>query len=566
MGITPITPPGPSPKPSVNPVKTPTSELRPVIHPIEPSSLNWQWFKLPYRNFNAWDRSVPPLPVPGNQITPYIHIMDYYAALGQSIRKTRSNLADFVYIAGWELDLDTFIDPPSTNSRQTLRELLATASKQGVEVRVLLTDQPNEPPNRRTAQDIAKMGGGAIVDPFHKLTGAHHQKFVVIRNAEGIVAFCGGCDIANARLGRDGVRGTEKPPTGPQASAPWHDVQVRVKGPAVADLWNTYVQRFKEVASNRYPGTEIRGIPVYGIEMLREPQLLDSQLKSGDLNVQVVRTYPNYRKKHFGDELILAPFQSGYKFVPDGEMGIYNLLSHAIAQTLKTIYLEDQYLVNTVSMGSHSPITEALRQTIEKESFQKMIIVVAGTGTIQGELFQAASRRAEFIQQLGEKAAKKVAVYVYNGDKNSPYWFHSKTWVFDDQFALISSANCNRRGYSHDSEIGVGVTDLTSGTKKINFAHRLRMDLWLKHLNTQPEGANKLQFRKLIDNDVWDFVGASPLWDKAPLLQRVDFMQNPEPDISLDEKFARKYPRVAKLYRKFRKRNFEWDLIDPNGS
>jgi phosphatidylserine/phosphatidylglycerophosphate/cardiolipin synthase-like enzyme len=566
MGITPIVPPSPSPKPSVNSLKTPTPELSPVVHPIEPSSLNQQWFKLPYRNFNAWDKSVPPLPVPGNQITPYIHIMDYYAALGQSIRKTRPNLADFVYIAGWELDLDTFIDPPGTNSRQTLRELLTTALKQGVEVRVLLTDQPNEPSNRQTAQDIAKMGGGAIVDPFHKLTGAHHQKFVVIRNTEGIVAFCGGCDIANARLGREGVRGTEKPFTGPQASAPWHDVQVRVQGPTAADLWNTYVQRFREIASNRYPGTEIRGIPVYGIEMLREPQLLDSQLRSGDLNVQVVRTYPNYRKKHFGDQLIVAPFQSGYKFATDGEMGIYNLLNHAIAQTLKTIYLEDQYLVNTVSMGSHSPITEALRQTIEKESFQKMIIVVAGTGTIQGELFQAASRRAEFIQQLGAEAANKVAVYVYNGDKNSPYWFHSKTWIFDDRFALISSANCNRRGYSHDSEIGVGVADSTSGTKKINFAHRLRMDLWLKHLNTQLEGANKVQFRKLIDNDVWDFVSASPLWDKAPLLQRVNFMQNPESDISLDEKFAREYPRVAKLYHKFRKRDFEWDLIDPNGS
>ncbi len=566
MGIAPIIPPSPSPKPAVTPISPPTPESKPVIQPIDPASLSQQWFKFPYRSLSAWDKSIPPLPITGNRITSYIHIMDYYAALGQSIRQTRPNLADFVYIAGWELDLDTFVDLPNASSRQTLRELLTAVIKQGVEVRVLLTDQPNEPPNRQTAKDIAKMGGGAIVDPFHKLTGAHHQKFAIIRNAEGIFAFCGGCDIANARLGREGVHDTEKPSAGPQASAPWHDVQVRLQGAAVADLWNTFVQRFKEVASNRYPGTEIRGIPVYGAEMLREPQLLDSKLSAGGLNVQVVRTYPNYRKKHFGDDLILAPFQTGYKFAPDGEMGIYNLLSHAITQTLKTIYLEDQYLVNTVSMGGYSPITEALRQTIEKESFQKMIIVVAGTGTIQGELYQAASRRAEFIQQLGTTATKKVAVYVYNGDKNSPYWFHSKTWVFDDRFALISSANCNRRGYSHDSEIGVGVADSTNGTGKLNFAHRLRMDLWLKHLNTQPEGVNKAQFRKLTDNDVWDFVNASSLWEKAPLLQRVDFMQSPMPDISLDEKFARNYPVAAKIYRKFRTRDFDWSLIDPNGS
>ena len=498
-------------------------------------------------------------------MVPYIQIMEYYAELGRAIRGTRENLADLVYIAGWELDLDTFVDPPGTDPRQTLRELLSMAAGRGVEVRVLLTDQPNGPPNREVASAIGKMSGGGVVDPFHKLVGSQHQKLVIIRNAEGVVAFCGGCDIANVRLGREGVRGPDRPADGPLASAPWHDVQVRVEGPAVTDLWNTFVQRFNEVAANRFPGTGIRGIPVYGAEAVREAQPAGDSRAAGNLNVQVVRTYPNYRKNHFGDTLILPPYQVGYKFAPDGELGIYNLLTHAISLTTSTIYLEDQYLVGSVAMGGHPPITEALRKTIEKTSFQRMVIVVAGTGTIQDELFQAGSRRAEFIQQLGPQAAHKVAVYVYTGDRNSPYWFHSKTWIFDDRFALIGSANCNRRGYSHDSELGVGVAG-PGDAREGGFAHRLRMGLWLKHLNARPEGTGRAGARPLADGDVRDFVAASSLWEQAPLLVRVDFTRAPEPDQSVDEKFAAQYPRIARIYRRFRGRDFDWSLIDPDGA
>lgn len=38
-------------------------------------------------------------------------------------------------------------------------------------------------------------------------------------------------------------------------------------------------------------------------------------------------------------------------------------------------------------------------------------------------------------------------------------WVHSKTWVFDDQLAIVGSANVNRRGFSHDSEAGVAFGD-----------------------------------------------------------------------------------------------------------
>ena len=49
-------------------------------------------------------------------------------------------------------------------------------------------------------------------------------------------------------------------------------------------------------------------------------------------------------------------------------------------------------------------------------------------------------------------APEKVAVVV-----STTRYVHSKTWVIDDEFAIVGSANCNRRGYTHDSEASVGV-------------------------------------------------------------------------------------------------------------
>ncbi|MED1287549.1 phospholipase D-like domain-containing protein [Bacillus mycoides] len=568
MKINPITFPQPSPSPKLPTVTMPSSIQKPAPQPQE-GALNTQWFKDAARTFDQWNRDIPPLPVTGNQVVTYINLMDYYTALGQAIRKTRSNLADFVYISGWELNLDTFIDPPGVSPRQTLRELLSSAILlRNVEVRVLLPDQPNNANNRSTLEQVAKMKGGGILDSFHKLLGTHHQKLVIIRNAEGVFGFCGGMDIANERLMREGDVHKKE--------APWHDVQVRVSGPAAADLWNSFVQRFKEL-SNRYVNytilplsNKLKGIEANFPLSIREPDFAASKTNNNGLNVQVVRTYPNMQKKHFGDGLIIYPRQAGYNFARNGEMSIYNLLNHAISRTSRTIYLEDQYLVNSVSMGQHPPITEALRRTIEKSSFIKMIILIAGNGTVEMELCQVASRRAEFIKQLGPLAAKKVAVYAYKGDNNSPYWLHSKTWIFDDQFTVVSSANCNRRGYSYDSEIGVGISgSIING--QIPFAQRLRMDLWLKHLNQIKEGSQVQQSRKLGDFNVKDFAAAASLWDTAPLLQNisVDLTQNVKSDIPLinckNLKFKGIPPDILKD-KDIHNRDFEWSLIDPDGS
>src|SRR5208283_4980090 len=102
-------------------------------------------------------------------------------------------------------------------------------------------------------------------------------------------------------------------------------------------------------------------------------------------------------------------------------------------------------------------------------------------------------------------AATKVKIYAYKALPVSPYLVHSKMWIFDDKFAIISSANSNRRSYSHDSEVGVGVADPAAASGEMPFAQDLRVKLWLKHLNA------KGPTRK--SSDVLDFEAGAKLWD-----------------------------------------------------
>ena len=104
---------------------------------------------------------------------------------------------------------------------------------------------------------------------------------------------------------------------------------------------------------------------------------------------------------------------------------------------------------------------------------------------------------------------------------------------------------------------------------RLNFAQRLRMDLWLKHLNALPKGGGASPYGVLKDSDISNFVGASTLWDKAPLLSRVDFTDRPEPDIRLNEAFKSKFPSLAKplsILDGPLGRDIEWALIDPDAS
>nr|WP_307729843.1 phospholipase D-like domain-containing protein [Massilia sp. YIM B04103] len=519
------------PAPAVVPQVAPPT---PAHDPAPAGAAAGKWFKRAPRDPGIWNPKQVPLPVAGNLVQPLIGVLEYYAAVAATIRDARDHMGDSIYIAGWTLDLST---PIEGKHGKSLGELLAEAVQRGVEVRVLLdSSHHNGPANAVVAANIAAFGGGAVVDNLRYIFGSQHQKFLIGRTKGGIVAYCGSADFENARMGRYGNGGhivkldyfNAHPEVYKHVGNPWHEVMVRIQGAAAVDIWQTFVLRYRAACG---PQMALVGkVAIFGPTSLIDPSPAVAAMTPGQVMVQIVRTFPNPRagidvlqgasltgaQKFFYEPLksalgMSAPQPAGYDFAPAGETSYYEALLYAISQTEHTIYLEDQYLVDAVSTKARTAITAALARAIAKPGFKKMIILIAGTPTIQDELAQAASRRREFFLQLGSAAAAKVSVFWYKFDMHSPYWFHSKTWVFDDACAVVGSANCNRRSYACDSELGAVFAD--GNRDRMSMVKRMRMDLCLKHLNNHAAasvGATAHQ-----DSAVEDFVTAAATFDSV---------------------------------------------------
>lgn len=118
-------------------------------------------------------------------------------------------------------------------------------------------------------------------------------------------------------------------------------------------------------------------------------------------------------------------------------------------------------------------------------------------------------------------------------------------FVFDDEYAIVGSANANNRSYFHDSEASVGIAerafDKPDGARgghwfaaEANFARRLRIKLWEEHLRFPAE-------------ELFDGVGARVLWDlpnpqaRVQVYQAIDMNAQGKPkDI-----YAKELPSIA---------------------
>jgi len=427
-----------------------------IIGPITVGSLDAQFAYTPPsdppdQNFRNWFFTVmPQSPLrDGNEVTAFIQGADTFKAMVDAIRTTK-NAAHFIYLLGWDLQTDFKLIPGDAGSK--IEELLTKASKgpsndgvNGVQVRAMLNFHQKKPSggtftgfdNKLSVDFINRLPNGAAIQDGKYLTaGSHHQKVLVVYGEQGLIAFSGGIDININRFDL-------------------HDVHCRIRGPAAWDHYQIFVKRWTDnIYSKRFPINE-------GITIPR---------KCGDKHVQVALTYGN-GDKHAGIDIVpnvIPPTPKGYKFAPHGDRSAKALIRQAISNTQRFIYLEDQYLVD-MSMS------RALARKLPSIEF--LVILIAPTNSVNGELFQGWSRRKDFIDNLVNVDPAKVIVCYH-----TKTLVHSKTWIFDDKFAIIGSANCNRRGYTHDSEQIVGIFQMNEADT-LCFAHELRMNLWQKHLN-----------------------------------------------------------------------------------
>ena len=225
-----------------------------------------------------------------------------YALMQQHIQKANAP-GDFIYLLNWWYEDDYAIA-----GGETMRTLLQAASDKGVEIRAMfwlqkelsfglalhyllpvvdffLPDDPipglidkainfvgdteslgftSEKHNQRGAAHINLMKkGAAIIDDRTLDFGSHHQKILIVKHGDEIVAFCGGIDFNLDRLNAKANPNSSSGGFG----QPLHDVHCLVRGTAAIDLLRTFVQRWEE-----YPKPDISALDIMlkGVDDLLE--------------------------------------------------------------------------------------------------------------------------------------------------------------------------------------------------------------------------------------------------------------------------------------------------------
>lgn len=379
----------------------------------------------------------------GNDVTAYTSCADYYGAVAAEVNAAQAGAT--VILAGWTLDLGT----PAGGGK--IGDLLAAAAGRGVLVRVLLSGHLTNR-NTNAAGWLGQHGVAAIVDRRLPPAGAYHQKIVAV---DGKVAFVGGMDFGAERLG-DGGHG------------PWHDVQLQLRGPAAFEVYDRCVRRW-----NGHPN---------GLRQPLPPRLRPGPRRQSD-PPRLVRIAGTFAATPTGEAVNrevaaaagLLPVVQPPALMPVGEHGIHDLLLHGVRTATRSIYVEDQFFTGVPD------VVQALVDTVAKPTFEHLVILTARAQHAQTDLQQVNRHRREVLRRLTAVFPAKVSAWVYRDGQTRCGWMHAKTWIFDDELAVVGSANFNRRGLTHDGEIAAGVVDPP-------WVADLRRTLWAKHLGFPAPG------------------------------------------------------------------------------
>lgn len=412
----------------------------------------------------------------------------------------------YIYLLGWWMCDDFPLVPPppgvSPPPPLTIRDLFADRASRGVQIRAMLWDQLGTQNTDEVAHINALPKGAAILDnhtfsSFSLNVGSHHQKVLIVNGAEGLITFCGGIDLNLDRIHDmttptpfcGGSSGSSS--SGGQGS-PLHDVHSRIVGPAAWDLLNTFIRRWDAHPDHVAIDTDPSKGNLLGRLTPRPAPLAPGAISSGSTGgncaVRIARTYNP-----------ITPLAPGTTAVR--ERSIRETLTLAIQNAQRFIYVEDQYLVN---MEAAALLNTALSR------INHLTILIAASQI--SDMPRRWASRLDFVRRLTlGPHGHKVQIFFLATPPNSssappvfgPHTYvHAKTWIFDDELAVIGSANCNQRGWTHDSEVDAVIFEDTNPNGE-TFAQRLRMQLWAEHLNTTPA-------------TVRDGIASASLWATPP--------------------------------------------------
>jgi phosphatidylserine/phosphatidylglycerophosphate/cardiolipin synthase-like enzyme len=431
-----------------------------------------------------------------NAVHPLIHGATYYRRLYQELCALRPG--DRVAFTDWRGDADQRL----LAGGPTIGEVLCDLARSGVKVSGLLWRSHSDhlsfsaQQNQRLGTRLNEAGGQVLLDQRVRRFGSHHQKLFVIRRAAGggadDVAFVGGIDLCHGR--RDDSRHLGDPQQQPMdrrygRRSPWHDAALELRGPVVADLMETFAERWDDPhpLDRRSP---YRILVQRLARMPRHPEPLPDRLPSppdaGRHAVQVLRTYG----------------RRPYPFAPGGERSVARAYDKAFELARSLIYVEDQYLWS-------EPVARSLAQALRRSPGLRLIAVVPrfpdSDGAVMGPTNRIGQIRA--MRLLTGVAPDRVAVYDISNHADVPIYVHAKICIVDDVWFTCGSDNFNRRSWTNDSELTCAVVDPQAddreprtldgfGDGARRLARELRLRLWAEHLDLPADDPRLLDPRE----------------------------------------------------------------------
>ncbi|WP_336920958.1 phospholipase D family protein [Aquipuribacter sp. SD81] len=446
------------------------------------------WFLDAHQRGN--DRTRTPAWTTGNEVTPLVHGRTYFPALLEAL--DGAGEGDLVLVCDWRGDPDQRL----VDDGPTVAQALAAAADRGVTVKGLLWRshwdrlQFSQEQNRDLSEGLADHGAEVLLDQRVRPLGSHHQKVVVIRHRHDPardVAFVGGIDLAHSRRDDDEHGGDPQtqPFADPYGGSPaWHDVQLRLRGPVVRAVEDTFRERWQDPAVlSRLPWHVLPDL-LRGAD--REPDPLPDPAPppppAGPAAVQLLRTYPNR--------------WPGYPFAPDGERTAARGYAKALLRAQRLVYVEDQYLWST-------DVAQVFAAALRRCPRLHLVAVVPRHPDQDGALTARAALlgHMEALERVREAGGDRVTVVDVENRRGEPVYVHAKVCVVDDVWATVGSDNFNRRSWTHDSELTAAVLDSTRdpreprdpgglGDGARRYARDLRLQLWREHLDSDRGGAD----------------------------------------------------------------------------
>ncbi|GMU34329.1 MAG: cardiolipin synthase [Planctomycetia bacterium] len=266
-------------------------------------------------------------------------------------------------------------------------DLLMKKAREGLEVRLLLDAMGSWRLPRSYVRTLRRSGvkvafflpWGLISRRFH-LNCRNHRKAVII---DGRIGFCGSQNIGDEYLGRR------------RRFGPWRDTHLRIRGPAVAQLQEVFIEDWHFAAHEDLSASD-RYFP--------EPQLPGSQM------VQIIASGPD-RRPNMLHQLLNAAVSDADHFV----------------SLVTPYFVPDRAMILALASAAFRGVR--VRLMLPARSDHRIVLWAARS----------------YYEELLESG---VEIYEY-----SEGMLHAKTVVVDRRWAMVGSANMDERSFRINFEL-----------------------------------------------------------------------------------------------------------------